>query len=119
MPIYDRELIDIFEVESDIAASIADALQAKLTGAERRAISAQPTTNIEAHQFYLKGKHQWRNFLAPGYERVRESFEQAIALDPSYAPAYAGLSRIIRSAPRMRFSRPMRGGRENKPCKKH
>ena len=89
---YDRELTDIFEVESDIAASIADALKAQLTGAEQRAIAAQPTTNIEAHQFYLRGKHQWRNFLAPGYERVRESFEQAIALDPSYAQAYAGLS---------------------------
>jgi len=89
---YDRELIDIFEVESDIAANIADALQARLTGAERRAIATQPTTNIEAHQFYLRGRHQWRNFFAPGYERIREAFEQAITLDPNYAPAYAGLS---------------------------
>jgi adenylate cyclase len=89
---YDRDLIDIFEVESDIAATIADALQARLTGAERRAIAAQPTKNTEAYDLYLKGKHQWRNFYAPGYERVREYFEQALALDPSYAPAYAGLS---------------------------
>jgi TolB-like protein/Flp pilus assembly protein TadD len=89
---YDRQLTDIFEVESDIAESIAEALQAKLTGAERRAISAQPTTNIEAHQLYLQGRYHWRNFLAPGYERVRECFEQAIALDPLFAPAYAGLS---------------------------
>ncbi|HXY60386.1 MAG TPA: adenylate/guanylate cyclase domain-containing protein, partial [Chthoniobacterales bacterium] len=89
---YDRQLTDIFEVESDIAASIADALQAKLTGAERRAICAQPTTNVEAHQLYLQGRYHWRNFLAPGYERVREYFEQAVALDRSYAPAYAGLS---------------------------
>src|SRR5438270_554461 len=89
---YDRELIDIFEVESDIAVSIADMLQAKLTGAERRAIAAQPTTNIEAHQLYLQGRYHWRNFYAPGYERVRDYFEQAIALDPSYAPAYSGLS---------------------------
>ncbi len=89
---YDRELTDIFEVESDIAAHIADALQARLTGAERSAIATQPTTNIEAHEFYLRGRHQWRNFFAPGYERVREAFEQAISLDPNYAPAYAGLS---------------------------
>ena len=41
---------------------------------------------------YLKGRYHWRNFYAPGYERVREYFEQAVALDPSYAPAYAGLS---------------------------
>jgi adenylate cyclase len=89
---YDRQLDDIFAVESDIAEKIADALQAQLTGAERRAISAQPTTNIEAHQLYLKGKYHWRNFFAPGYERVREYFEQAVTLDPSYALAYAGLS---------------------------
>jgi len=89
---YDRELIDIFEVESDIAASIADTLQAKLTGAERRAIAAQPTKNTEAHELYLKGVYHWRNFFAPGYERVREYFEQAVALDPSFASAYAGLS---------------------------
>jgi adenylate cyclase len=89
---YDRQLIDIFEVESDIAEKIAEALQAKLTGAERRAIATRPTQNTEAHDLYLKGKHQWRNFYAPGYERVREYFEQAITLDPSFAPAYTGLS---------------------------
>src|SRR5215469_9784133 len=54
---YDRELTDIFEVESDIAGNIADTLQAKLTGAERRAIAARPTQNTEAHDLYLKGKH--------------------------------------------------------------
>jgi tetratricopeptide (TPR) repeat protein len=63
-----------------------------LTSAERRAIASHPTQNTEAHDLYLKGKHQWRNFYAPGYERVREYFEQAIALDPSYAPAHVGLS---------------------------
>jgi Predicted integral membrane protein len=89
---YDRELIDIFAVESDIAAKIAEALQARLSGSERRAISAQPTTNTEAHELYLKGRHLWRNFFAPGYEKVRDYFQQAVELDPSYAPAYAGLS---------------------------
>jgi len=88
---YDRQLIDIFAVESDIAAKIADALQARLTGTERRAISSQPTKSTEAYEFYLKGQHLWRNFLAPGYERVRDSFQKAVELDPSYAPAYAGL----------------------------
>jgi adenylate cyclase len=88
---YDRQLIDIFAVESDIAANIADALQARLTGAERRAISSRPTKNTEAHELYLKGRYHWRNFYAPGYERVREYFEQAVALDPTYAPAYVGV----------------------------
>jgi TolB-like protein len=88
---YDRQLDDIFEVESDIAGKIAEALQATLTGAERRAIAARPTKSTEAHELYLKGRYHWRNFYAPGYERVREYFEQAVALDASYAPAYNGL----------------------------
>src|SRR5205085_3477620 len=60
---YDRQIDDIFAVESDIAASIADTLQAKLTGAERRAISVRPTKNLEAHQLYLKGRYHWKNFF--------------------------------------------------------
>jgi adenylate cyclase len=90
---YDRKLTDIFAVESDIAAKIADALQAKLTGAERRAISSQPTKNSEAHQLYLKGLYHWRNFFAPGYERVHDYFQRAVELDASYALAYTGLGR--------------------------
>jgi adenylate cyclase len=89
---YDRHLVDIFAVESDIAENIANALKAKLTRAERRAITSRPTRNLEAHQLYLKGRHQWKNFFAPGYEKVREYYEQAVALDPSYAPAQTGLS---------------------------
>jgi TolB-like protein/Tfp pilus assembly protein PilF len=89
---YDRELDDIFAVESDIAEKAAEALQARLSGAERRAISVQPTTSIKAHELYLKGRHLWRNFFAPSYEKVRDYFQQAVELDPSYAPAYAGLS---------------------------
>jgi adenylate cyclase len=89
---YDRRLDDIFAVETDIATNIADALQAKLTGAERRAIASRPTQSTRAHELYLKGRYYWRNFYAPGYERVRDCFEQAIALDAAYAPAHNGLS---------------------------
>ena len=88
---YDRKLTDIFAVESDIAAKIAEALQARLTGAERRAISSKPTKNTEAHQLYLKGRYHWAKFFAPGYERVRDYFQQAIELDQGYAPAHVGL----------------------------
>jgi TolB-like protein/class 3 adenylate cyclase/lipoprotein NlpI len=88
---YDRKLTDIFAVETEIATKIADALQAKLSGAERQAISLRPTENTEAHQLYLKGKYHWTRFFAPGYERIRDYFERAVELDPSYARAYAGL----------------------------
>src|SRR5438552_7548992 len=88
---YDRKLTDIFAVEIEIATKIADALQARLTGAERRAIASRPTENTEAHQLYLKGHYQWLKFFAPGHEKSRDYFLQAIELDPSYAPAYRGL----------------------------
>src|SRR2546421_1936206 len=89
---YDRDLTDIFAVETEIAASIAEALRVHISGAERQAISTRPTTSIEAHELYLRGRHLWRNFYAPGYERVRKYFEDAIALDPNYAQAHVGIS---------------------------
>src|SRR5438477_8410068 len=78
---YDRKLTDIFAVESDIASNIAEALQAKLTGAERRAISSQPTTNTEAHQLYLRGRFYWNKWLgasmpAPEFNKSRQYYEQ-------------------------------------------
>src|SRR5262249_23256690 len=54
--IYDRKLTDIFTVESDIAKTIADTLQAKLTGAEKEMIAAQPTSDLTAYELYLKGR---------------------------------------------------------------
>src|SRR6266513_2216902 len=56
---YDRKLIDIFSVESEIAKTVADVLQAKLTGSEQHVIAARPTENTEAHQLYLKGRFFW------------------------------------------------------------
>src|SRR6476646_7414223 len=93
---YDRKLTDIFAVESDIASNIAEALQAKLTGAERRAISSQPTTNSEAHELYLRGRFYWNRTVGPAFEKSfdksREYYEKALQLDPTYALAYAGLA---------------------------
>src|SRR5437762_13085685 len=56
---YDRKLIDIFSVESEIAKTIADTLQAKLTGSEKTAILKKPTDNPEAYQLYLQGRFFW------------------------------------------------------------
>ncbi|MGB9476680.1 MAG: tetratricopeptide repeat protein, partial [Candidatus Udaeobacter sp.] len=89
---YDRALTDIFAVESDIAARIAESLQARLTGAERRAISSQPTENSEAHQLYLRGRFYWNKWVGPEFDKSRQYYQQAIELDPNYALAYAGLA---------------------------
>ena len=87
---YDRKLTDIFAVESDIAKTIADTLQAKLTGSEKRAIAARPTENQEAYQLYLKGRFFWNKRTATDLRKSIDYFQQAIAKDPNYALAYAG-----------------------------
>jgi TolB-like protein/Flp pilus assembly protein TadD len=90
--VYDRKLTDIFAVESDIAKTIADTLQAKLTGSERHVIAARPTENTEAHQLYLKGRFFWNKRTGNDLKKSLDYFQQAIAIDPNYALAYAGVA---------------------------
>jgi TolB-like protein/Tfp pilus assembly protein PilF len=89
---YDRKLTDIFNVESDIARTIADTLKAKLTGAEEQAIAQRPTEVPEAHELYLKGRFFWNKRTGPNLRKAIDYFEQAIDKDPKYALAYAGLA---------------------------
>jgi TolB-like protein/Tfp pilus assembly protein PilF len=90
--IYDRKLTDIFAVESDIAKTIADTLQARLTGSEKVAITTKPTENPEAHELYLKGRYFWNRRTAENLKKAADYFQQAIDKDPKYALAYAGLA---------------------------
>ena len=89
---YDRELTDIFVVESDIATTIAKMLQARLTGAEKTAIAKRPTANPEAYELYLKGRFFWNKRTAADLRKAIEYFNQALDKDPGYALAYAGLT---------------------------
>ena len=89
---YDRKLTDIFAVESEIAKSIADALQAKLTGSEKRAIADRPTENTEAYQLYLKGRFFLNKRTGTDLKTAADYFQRAVAADPSYAGACAGLA---------------------------
>jgi len=89
---YDRKLTDIFAVESEIAKTIADTLQAKLTGSERNAIAAQPTENTEAYQLYLRGRYLWNRRTGENLKKALAYFEQAAEKDPRYALAYAGMA---------------------------
>jgi serine/threonine-protein kinase len=89
---YDRKLTDIFAVESEIAKTIADTLQAKLTGSEQNAIAAQPTQNTEAHQLYLKGRYFWNRRTGENLKKALAYFEQAAEKDPKYALAYTGMA---------------------------
>ena len=96
---YDRKLVDIFSVESEIAKTIADTLQAKLTGSEKTAMSKKPTANPEAYELYLKGRFFWNKRTAADLRRSIDYFNQAIAKDPNYALAYAGLAQAWKLLP--------------------
>jgi len=89
---FDRKLTDIFAVESEIAKTIADTLQAKITGSEKTAILKTPTENSEAHELYLQGRFFWNKRTAADLRKSIDCFNQAIAKDPNYALAYAGLA---------------------------
>jgi len=90
--IYDRKLTDIFAVESEIAKTIADTLQAKLTGSELKAMAKVPTADSEAYELYLKGRFFWNKRTGPDLRKAIGYFDQAISKDPNYALAYAGLA---------------------------
>src|SRR5438094_5323802 len=91
---FDRKLTDIFSVETEVATKIAETLQAKLTGAERNAIAARPTENTHAYQLYLKGRFFWNKRTGENLKKAADYFNQAIAADPNYALAYAGLAGV-------------------------
>ena len=89
---YDRDLKDVFAIQDEIAHSIAGALRLILTDKEKRAIQKVPTANIEAYDFYLRGRHFFHQFRRRGLDFAREMFTHAIGVDPNYARAYAGIA---------------------------
>jgi TolB-like protein/Tfp pilus assembly protein PilF len=89
---YDRKLTDIFAVESEIAKTIAETLQARLTGSEKNSIAKTPTVNPEAYELYLKGRFFWNKRTGDDLRKSIEYLKQAIAKDPRYALAYAALA---------------------------
>ncbi|MFZ1918713.1 MAG: winged helix-turn-helix domain-containing tetratricopeptide repeat protein [Terriglobales bacterium] len=89
---YDRDLRDIFEVQDEIARTIADRLKVTLGPEKAETLVRSETKNLEAYQFYLKGRFHWNKRSADGLQKAIEYFQQAIGKDPSYAVAYAGLA---------------------------
>ncbi len=89
---YDRKLTDIFAVESEIAKTIAETLQARLSGSEKSLIAKTPTVNPEAYELYLKGRFFWNKRTGDDLRKSIGYLKQAIAKDPGYALAYAALA---------------------------
>jgi TolB-like protein/Flp pilus assembly protein TadD len=88
---YDRRMEDVFAIQEEIALAIVEKLRVHLLGRERDAIGRRHTDDIEAYSAYLRGQFYWNTFTPDGFARSRESFEAAIRIDPSYAPALIGL----------------------------
>ncbi|MGH7939113.1 MAG: hypothetical protein ACRD5Z_24030, partial [Bryobacteraceae bacterium] len=93
---YDRKLIDIFAVESEVAEKIARSLRAQLTGAEQQAVTAQPTDNPEAYEAYLRGLALWSSLTTSPQimEKNVLYLNRAVQLDPNFGQAWALLSAV-------------------------
>ena len=89
---YDRSTADIFELQTEVALRVAEAMTTNLTAAERQQLARTPTENLEAHSAYLKGRFYWNQRSGGGLRKAISYFEQAIAADPRYAKAYAGIA---------------------------
>jgi TolB-like protein len=88
---YDRELLDVFAIQSDVAHRVADALKATLTAAEKERIERRPTDDSEAYNLYLKGRYFFDR-RGEGLLKGLEYFQQALEIDPDYALAHAGVA---------------------------
>ncbi|MFO0969938.1 MAG: protein kinase [Gemmataceae bacterium] len=89
---YDRQLEDIFQIQTDIAQSIATALRLIFSDTEKRALEKAQPANVAAYDFYLRGMQFFHQFRRKGFEFARQMFSKAIEIDPGYARAYAGLA---------------------------
>jgi non-specific serine/threonine protein kinase len=88
---YDRELSDVFEVQDEIARSIAEALRVALNPQEEKKIAEKPTENMQAYDCYLRGRSYTRQM---NFDFAMEMYERAIELDPTFALAYAGVGQL-------------------------
>jgi len=86
---YDREMKDVFEVQDEIAQKIAEALRVTLSPQELEALAVKPTENLQAYDLFLRGKRYARRQTRQDLEFALQMFESAVAMDPSFALAYA------------------------------
>jgi serine/threonine protein kinase/Flp pilus assembly protein TadD len=89
---YNRELADVFAIQDEIAHNIARSLQVILSDKDKRAIEKVPTADVKAYDFYLRGRQFVHQFRRKGFEFAQQMFARAIAIDPGYALAYAGIA---------------------------
>jgi len=90
--IYSRNLEDVFAIQDEIAREIVKALKIKLLSEKGAPLVKNYTENLQAYNLYLQGRYFWNKRTAGDMKKALDRFDQAIALDPNYAPAYVGLA---------------------------
>ena len=95
---FDEKFTDIFAVQDAISRRVGNQLAPKLNGEEKRGLGKPGTANTDAYTAYVKGRYFFRKFTPADHQRAAQYFNQAIARDPNYALAYAGLSDTYASA---------------------
>ncbi len=89
---YDRDLTDIFAIQDEITNAIVGQLKVRLLPEERKAIAAEPTANVEAYTYYLRGRQLSHTWTKSYLQLARRMFYKAVELDPDYGRAYAGIA---------------------------
>jgi TolB-like protein len=89
---YDHEMDDVFRIQDEISLAVVDALKVNLLGADRQRLTKRATTNVEAHNLYLRGRQFLHLRTLESVEQAEKLFERAVRMDPGYALAYSGLS---------------------------
>jgi TolB-like protein/cytochrome c-type biogenesis protein CcmH/NrfG len=90
---YDREMKDVFELQDEIAHKIASALRITLSPQEQQALQSKPTENLQAYDLYLRGRNYARRVGRQDLTFALQMYENAVALDPEFALAHAGIGR--------------------------
>jgi len=107
---YERDEMDIFALQDKVIEDIVDTLAVTLTDAERIQLADRGTDDLEAYDYYLRARHRWRSCVDTGCEReVIALYRKAIALDPEFADAYAGIAEAAFSTWRWNSSNIMPG----------
>jgi len=89
---YDRELEDVFTIQTEVAENVADALKTQLLVEEKEKVAKKPTGDINAYTFYLKGRYYWNERNKESVEKAIKYFEEALKRDPKFAVAYSGIA---------------------------
>ena len=103
---YDRDMDDVFAVQDEITQAVVEKLKVKLLGEQNAPVIKRPTDNLEAYNLYLQGRYYCTRLTGAALEKGLERFTQALALEPTYAQALAGIAQVQTLRAMLSFSSP-------------